>query len=83
MVRQTINKLSFQTTMNNILIFSSDIYCIPVSRQYFVHRRLPFLTEKSRYHPMIKESPKDGKSCYFTVEVQIARSRMNVHFSEV
>lgn len=29
-----------------------------------------FLTEKSNYHPMIKESPKDGKSCYFNIEVQ-------------
>lgn len=25
--------------------------------------------EKSNYHPMIKESPKNGKSCYFTIEV--------------
>ncbi|XP_066027309.1 1-phosphatidylinositol 4,5-bisphosphate phosphodiesterase delta-1-like [Pocillopora verrucosa] len=24
--------------------------------------------EKSNYHPMIKESPKNGKSCYFTIE---------------
>lgn len=28
-----------------------------------------FLTEKSQYHPMIKESTKLGKSCYFTIEV--------------
>ena len=28
-----------------------------------------FLTEKSQYHPMIKESSKLGKSCYFTIEV--------------
>lgn len=25
--------------------------------------------DRSHYHPMIKESPKDGKSCYFTIEV--------------
>ncbi|XP_078346086.1 1-phosphatidylinositol 4,5-bisphosphate phosphodiesterase zeta-1-like [Oculina patagonica] len=25
--------------------------------------------ENSNYHPMIKESPKNGKSCYFTIEV--------------
>lgn len=25
--------------------------------------------EKSNYHPMMKESPKNGKSCYFTIEV--------------
>ncbi|KAJ7372634.1 1-phosphatidylinositol 4,5-bisphosphate phosphodiesterase beta-4 [Desmophyllum pertusum] len=26
--------------------------------------------EKSNYHPMIKESPKNGKSCYFTIEMK-------------
>ena len=30
---------------------------------------LHFLTDKSNYYPMIKESPKGGKSCYFTIEV--------------
>ncbi|PFX17769.1 1-phosphatidylinositol 4,5-bisphosphate phosphodiesterase zeta-1-like [Stylophora pistillata] len=25
--------------------------------------------ERSNYHPMMKESPKNGKSCYFTIEV--------------
>ena len=28
-----------------------------------------FFTEKSQYHPTIKESTKLGKSCYFTIEV--------------
>ena len=36
---------------------------------------LHFLTDKSNYYPMIKESPKGGKSCYFTIEVNNKRNK--------